>query len=213
MTRFRFACTLVAVSWVSLIGERLWFGSSLLLLHVVGFGAVVVCCRRMSVARGAHGSIRLIRPTRLVVAVPCWQIQAVLDTWDGFSCCTCRAVCPVPVRKCDACLCLSLSIMSIQIPVEAAVNKNEVQAYKERLNKRQKCHDADHKADNQGDKDKDAEEEEIKPVVPLSACLARLAAEETLSDYRSPATGKPGPALKHVRIQNFPRYLLVQLRR
>lgn len=92
------------------------------------------------------------------------------------------------------------------------MNKNEVEAYKERLNKRQKCHDD---KDEHKDKDsKDAqEEEEIKPVVPLSACLARLAAEETLPDYRSPATGKPGPALKHVRIGNFPTYLLVQLRR
>lgn len=91
--------------------------------------------------------------------------------------------------------------------MEAAVNKTEVEAYKERLNKRQKCNDHD-------DKDtKDTDEEEIKPVVPLSACLARLAAEETLPDYRSPATGKPGPALKHVRIGNFPKYLLVQLRR
>ncbi len=102
--------------------------------------------------------------------------------------------------------------LSFQIPVEAAVNKVEVEAYNERLNKRQKCEN-----DQQSvgiDKDKNAsDEEEIKPVVPLSACLARLAADETLPDYRSPATGKPGPALKHVRIANFPRYLLVQLSR
>eukprot|EP00752_Nemacystus_decipiens_P002407 g2270.t1 len=105
------------------------------------------------------------------------------------------------------------NLLSLQIPVEAAVNKNEVEAYKERVKKRQKCHDDnDKQGDSTGDS-KDAEEEEIKPVVPLSACLARLAAEETLPDYRSPATGKPGPALKHVRISNFPRYLLVQLRR
>ncbi|CAN0305260.1 unnamed protein product [Ectocarpus sp. 8 AP-2014] len=97
---------------------------------------------------------------------------------------------------------------SSQIPVEAAVNKTEVEAYKERLNKRQKC---DPKATtNSNDEEV---EEEIKPVVPLSACLTRLAADETLPDYRSPATGKAGPALKHVRLGNFPRYLLVQLRR
>ncbi|CAN0106971.1 unnamed protein product, partial [Ectocarpus fasciculatus] len=95
-----------------------------------------------------------------------------------------------------------------QIPVEAAVNKNEVEAYKERLNKRQKC---DPKATNSSNEEE--VEEEIKPVVPLSACLASLAADETLPDYRSPATGKAGPALKHVRLGNFPRYLLVQLRR
>lgn len=98
----------------------------------------------------------------------------------------------------------------------------EVEAYKERLNKRQKCSndDTDDTDDtdegdknNKNNKDEEEEEEEIKPVVPLSACLARLAAEETLPDYRSPATGKSGPALKHVRIGNFPRYLLVQLRR
>lgn len=57
------------------------------------------------------------------------------------------------------------------------------------------------------------EEEEVKPVVPLSACLARLTREDTLPDYRSPATGVPGPATKHVRFGNFPRYMLVQLRR
>ncbi|CAN0470501.1 unnamed protein product, partial [Hapterophycus canaliculatus] len=99
-----------------------------------------------------------------------------------------------------------------KIPVEAAVNKTEVQAYKERLTKRQKCAENDNASANKPKADDD-EEEEIKPVVPLSACLARLAAEETLPDYRSPATGKAGPALKHVRIGNFPRYLLVQLRR
>lgn len=57
------------------------------------------------------------------------------------------------------------------------------------------------------------DEEEVKPVVPLSACLAKLAAEETLPDYRSPATGKPGPATKRALMSNFPRYLFVQLRR
>lgn len=112
------------------------------------------------------------------------------------------------VRCCNV-LCVGVLVCCCQIPVEAAVNKNEVEAYKERLNKRQKCHDD---KGGGGSKDKD-DEEEIKPVVPLSACLARLAAEETLPDYRSPATGKPGPALKHVRVGNFPRYLLVQLRR
>lgn len=60
---------------------------------------------------------------------------------------------------------------------------------------------------------KNDDEEEIKPVVPLSACLANLVSDETLVDYRSPATGLPGLASKHVRIQNFPRYLFVQLRR
>lgn len=60
---------------------------------------------------------------------------------------------------------------------------------------------------------KDVEEDEVKPVVPISACLARLTGDETLPDYRSPATGMPGPALKHVRFGNFPRYLFVQLRR
>ncbi|CAM9999636.1 unnamed protein product [Pylaiella littoralis] len=107
------------------------------------------------------------------------------------------------------------NLLSLQIPVEAAVNMTEVEAYKERLNKRQKCSADDSKEADKADKSSkdDEEEEEIKPVVPLSACLARLAAEETLPDYRSPATGKAGPALKHVRIGNFPRYLLVQLRR
>ncbi|CAN0187122.1 unnamed protein product [Ectocarpus sp. 6 AP-2014] len=100
------------------------------------------------------------------------------------------------------------NLLSLQIPVEAAVNKTEVEAYKERLNKRQKC---DPKATTNNNEEE--VEEEIKPVVPLSACLARLAADETLPDYRSPATGKAGPALKHVRLGNFPRYLLVQLRR
>ena len=109
-----------------------------------------------------------------------------------------------------SCVMCHVSCVSIvQIPVEEAVNKIEVEAYKERLNKRQRC-DNEKQGDHAG---KDKDEEEIKPVVPLSACLSRLAADETLPDYRSPATGKAGPALKHVRIANFPRYLLVQLRR
>ena len=53
----------------------------------------------------------------------------------------------------------------------------------------------------------------MKPVVPFSACLEMLTREETLPDYRSPATGRPGPAVKHVRFKNFPRYLMVKLSR
>ncbi|CAN0426334.1 unnamed protein product, partial [Discosporangium mesarthrocarpum] len=57
------------------------------------------------------------------------------------------------------------------------------------------------------------EEEEVKPVVPMSACISRLMATETLPDYFSTATGASGPATKQSRMGNFPRYLLVQLRR
>lgn len=57
------------------------------------------------------------------------------------------------------------------------------------------------------------DEEEVKPVVPFSACLEMMTREETLPDYRSPATGKPGPAVKHVRFGNFPKYLMVKLSR
>ena len=57
------------------------------------------------------------------------------------------------------------------------------------------------------------DEEEVKPVVPFWACLEMLTREETLLDYRNPATGKPGLAVKHVRFGNFPKYLLVKLSR
>lgn len=96
------------------------------------------------------------------------------------------------------------------------MNKVEVEAYRERVNKRQKFEadgrntSAPKAARDGGD---DVEEEEIKPVVPLSACIERFVADEVLPDYRSPVTGKPGQASKRVRIGNFPRYLLVQLGR
>ncbi|CAM9439960.1 unnamed protein product [Phaeothamnion confervicola] len=113
------------------------------------------------------------------------------------------------------------NVLSLQIPIDAAVNKAEVDAYQDREAKRQKLRAAAAEAgaaaviddSGGGSGDVGEEAEEVKPVVPLSACLERLAAPEALEGWLSPATGQAGMATKVVRIKNFPRYLFVQLRR
>lgn len=95
--------------------------------------------------------------------------------------------------------------------MDAAVNKQEVEAYKERVNKRQKFEGDT--ASTSAAKTDTREEEEVKPVVPLSACIERFTGDEMLPDYRSPATGTPGLASKRVRMGNFPKYMLIKLSR
>lgn len=87
-----------------------------------------------------------------------------------------------------------------------------MEAYKERLSKRQKF-EGDQGNPSSSTKVEGEDEEEVKPVVPLSACLEAFAADETVADYQSPVTGTRGTATKRVRMDNFPRYLLVQLGR
>ena len=59
----------------------------------------------------------------------------------------------------------------------------------------------------------DEEEEKITPIVEFESCLRQFSGDETIADWRSPATGQLGNATKRASISSFPRYLMVQLRR
>ena len=53
----------------------------------------------------------------------------------------------------------------------------------------------------------------VRPVVPFDACLARFAADETVEDWFSTATGAKGAATRRSRFATFPEVLPVQVRR
>jgi len=89
-------------------------------------------------------------------------------------------------------------LLSLAIPVEAATNSAEVNAYEERAAKRQK-----------GDKD---EEAPVRPQIPFRACLERFAAPVQV-EYKSPVTGANGEAAKTTLIKTFPKYLAVHMKR
>ena len=64
------------------------------------------------------------------------------------------------------------TVLSLEIPVDAAVNVEEVAGYNEREQKRQKL---------KGDE----EEEKVLPKVPFAACLEKFGAPEEVEDYFS----------------------------
>ncbi|KAG5191063.1 hypothetical protein JKP88DRAFT_347491 [Tribonema minus] len=109
------------------------------------------------------------------------------------------------------------NVLSLKIPLEAATNKAEVEAYKERVSKKQKVGDA---AQTSAAEDEEASSahapfaaSEVRPAVPLSACLETFFAPEMVANFISTAVPGRGMASKRQRLANFPRYLLVQLKR
>ena len=69
----------------------------------------------------------------------------------------------------------------LTIPLEAATNKEAVDAYTQRAEKRQKLDEVGG-ANSSGGAEK--KEEPVVPLVPFEACLSRLAAAEALDDFR-----------------------------
>ena len=97
------------------------------------------------------------------------------------------------------------NVLPLEVSVSSATNLREIEA--ERDLKRQKTQgDGDDKDDKD---DKDA----IRPVVPFDACLATFAADETVTDWFSTATGAKGKATRRSRFATFPEVLPVQVRR
>lgn len=115
-------------------------------------------------------------------------------------------------------------ILSLNIPLDAAVNLDEVTGYNEREQKRQKL------------KGEQAEEEKVLPKVPFSACLEKFGAPFEIDDYRSAylkattkvsdgqnQTRRPArcplnsmgvlQAMSSTGFASFPPYLMVHLRR
>jgi len=106
----------------------------------------------------------------------------------------------------------------LSIPLEAATNKAEVDAYEARAGaakKRKLEEEADPElaaamALSRGDAapPTSVDEEPVVPIVPLDACLQRLVAPTSLDNFR----GRAG-AVKTTKLASFPRYLMVTLQR
>jgi ubiquitin carboxyl-terminal hydrolase 5/13 len=95
----------------------------------------------------------------------------------------------------------SENMLSLAIPVEAATNKQLVDEYEVRKQKKQKL---------QG---KAPEDEPVKLHVPFQACVEQFAAPEVVTDFLSSATLSKGTAQKRSRLRSFPKYLMVHLRK
>lgn len=95
----------------------------------------------------------------------------------------------------------SENMLSLSIPVEAATNKQLVDEYEERKQKKQKMDS------------NSSDDEPVKLHVPFVACVDQYAAPEIVSDFMSSATGAKGTAQKRARLRTFPDYLMVHMRK
>lgn len=93
------------------------------------------------------------------------------------------------------------TVLSLEIPLNAAVNIVEVADYNEREQKRQKL------------KSEEIAEEKVLPKVPFAACIEKYGAEEEIEDYFSAYLKENTKAKKTTRFTSFPSYLMVHLRR
>jgi len=120
------------------------------------------------------------------------------------------------------------NVLALPVPMEHAINKEEVSAFAEREQKRQKLKEEGALAyiSMQGDavegdaaaapaSDAASSKEEEKPVavVPFDVCLAKCFAEEQIGGFFSSALGRKGEAIKRVRVKTFPRYLVIKMER
>ncbi|KAJ9512241.1 hypothetical protein QJQ45_012796 [Haematococcus lacustris] len=110
--------------------------------------------------------------------------------------------------------------MGLDIPLEAAVNKGEVEAAKERAAKRAAAKAAGSLAAVQPGSEGSgaaglagAEEEAVIPQVPFASCLSRWAAEEEVEGVWSAAAGRSTRALRRSGLASFPPYLWLAMRR
>ena len=94
--------------------------------------------------------------------------------------------------------------LELRIPLEAAINQEEVETA-ERLKKARVESGAAAAAAPGGDG-------ETKPIVPFEACLETFFGNEIV-ELRNPSLGAIVPTLKTVRLKTFPRYLMVKLGR
>ena len=92
------------------------------------------------------------------------------------------------------------NILSLEVPLDKATNKESVDAFRERELKRAKT-------------ELDDVEEVVRPEVPFSACLEAFGATETIEDFYSSALKRRSIASKTTRVKTMPNFLAVQLRR
>ncbi|KAL3696589.1 hypothetical protein R1sor_010665 [Riccia sorocarpa] len=93
------------------------------------------------------------------------------------------------------------NVLSLNIPLQAAVNKDEVDAY-------QKL-----KAEKEQLGEKLEVDECVRPRVPLAACLECFFAPEEVQDFYSTALNSRTTAIKTSRLVTFPDYLVLHMRK
>ncbi|KAL3152058.1 hypothetical protein ABBQ32_001169 [Trebouxia sp. C0010 RCD-2024] len=117
------------------------------------------------------------------------------------------------------------NVLAMDIPVDAATNKDELEDFQEREAKRAKLKfehasayiQQDTVAETPGQAKpitaENGNSEVVLPKVPFSACLGKWAGEEVMGDYYSAAVGLKTQARRFSRIANFPPYLMLQMNR
>ncbi|XP_057833693.2 ubiquitin carboxyl-terminal hydrolase 14 isoform X1 [Cryptomeria japonica] len=93
------------------------------------------------------------------------------------------------------------NVLSLNIPLDAATNKEEVVAFQKKKAERELA----------GEKLKD--EDIVRPRVPLSACLESFAAPEEIHGFYSTAMKSKITAIKTARFGTFPDYLVLHMRK
>lgn len=93
------------------------------------------------------------------------------------------------------------NVLSLNIPLQAALNKDEVSAFLKK------------KAEREASGDKILDGEIVRPRVPLSACLESFAASEQVPDFYSSAINGRTMAIKSSRFATFPDYLVLHMRK
>ena len=101
------------------------------------------------------------------------------------------------------------NVLPLEVPVDAATNAKAIEAERERKRQRTSANEED----PSNEKDEDEKNGSLRPVVPFDACLAKFAADETVEDWFSTATGAKGAATRRSRFATFPEVLAVQVRR
>lgn len=92
-------------------------------------------------------------------------------------------------------------IMSLPIPLDSAVNKDEVAAYEAK------------KEDLESKGQKIDPKELVRPRIPLHECINAFSSAEIVDDFYSSAVQAKTQAHKTTRLSSFPDYLMVQLKK
>ncbi|GFS18934.1 ubiquitinyl hydrolase 1, partial [Elysia marginata] len=90
--------------------------------------------------------------------------------------------------------------LSLPVPIEAAINKDEVRKYNEEKAKADATTVVDPKSI-------------IRPIIPFSECLTAFLEPALVEDFYSSAIQGKTTALKATRLATFPDYLMIQLKK
>ncbi|KAI8100790.1 hypothetical protein M9434_005181 [Picochlorum sp. BPE23] len=85
--------------------------------------------------------------------------------------------------------------LSLEIPIDSAINAHEVETHLRDIKRQKKSDDV------------------VLPKIALKSCFERLAEPEELTDYFSACLNKRTKAIKTVKIDKFPKYLILHMRR